>query len=136
MFMPDEGKTSSDEAVRCRRAHVLRITAQLLLIGIAYYIFVSLTGLAVPCLIRTFTGFQCPGCGITRMCICLSKLDLAGAFAANPFILCLLPAAVPYILFRIRIYIQRGPEELSIPEMIILSAVSVGAVIFGVWRNL
>ena len=39
--------------------------------GLLYGIFVSYTGLAIPCLFRKVTGLLCPGCGVTGMCVAL-----------------------------------------------------------------
>lgn len=60
-------------------------------IGLAYALFVRLTGLAIPCPIRLVTGLLCPGCGVTGMCLALLGLDFPGAWRANPGLLLLLP---------------------------------------------
>jgi hypothetical protein len=36
------------------------------------------------CPFKMLTGFPCPGCGMTRACWCLLKLDFAGAFYYHP----------------------------------------------------
>jgi hypothetical protein len=36
------------------------------------------------CPFKLLTGFPCPGCGMTRACWCLLKLDFAGAFYFHP----------------------------------------------------
>ena len=43
--------------------------------GLLYGIFVSYTGLAIPCLFRKVTGLLCPGCGVTGMCVALVHLN-------------------------------------------------------------
>ena len=58
----------------------------ILLAGILYAVFVRLTGLAVPCIFRTLTGWQCPGCGITRACLSLLKGEIRTSFSYNPFL--------------------------------------------------
>ena len=37
-----------------------------------------------PCLFRSLTGLPCPTCGATHAVVALSRLDPAGALAANP----------------------------------------------------
>lgn len=39
--------------------------------GMLYCIWLHCTGLGIPCLFYLWTGFKCPGCGITRMCLAL-----------------------------------------------------------------
>ena len=58
-------------------------------IGFAYFLWVKLTGLAIPCLYYATTGTLCPGCGISRMFLCMAKLDFAQAFSYNPVCFCL-----------------------------------------------
>ena len=38
------------------------------------------------CFFRSVTGVPCPTCGGTRAALALSRLDLAGAFHANPLV--------------------------------------------------
>ena len=75
--------------------------------GLLYGIFVSYTGLAIPCLFRKVTGLLCPGCGVTGMCVALLHLDWRGAFSCHPvlFVL-LLPLTAVFIC---------GAAEWTIP---------------------
>ncbi len=63
---------------------ILKIYAWVLSVGLGYYLFVSLTGWALPCQIYATTGYLCAGCGITRMFVCLFRLDFRAAFFHNP----------------------------------------------------
>ena len=36
------------------------------------------------CVIKTFTGVPCPGCGTTRAALALARLDVAYAFVSYP----------------------------------------------------
>lgn len=38
-----------------------------------------------PCGFLVYTGYPCPGCGLTTSFSHMIRLDVAGAFAANPF---------------------------------------------------
>ncbi|MEG1858689.1 MAG: DUF2752 domain-containing protein [Pseudoflavonifractor sp.] len=58
--------------------------------GLAYALFVRSTGWSIPCPFHLVTGLLCPGCGVTRMCLALLRLDFAGAWAANPGLMLLL----------------------------------------------
>ncbi|MBN6151902.1 DUF2752 domain-containing protein [Xanthomonas sp. AmX2] len=52
-----------------------------------------------PCLFRAFTGYYCPGCGMTRALHALVHLDPLGALAMNPgamLVLALVPGLVAW----------------------------------------
>ncbi len=50
------------------------------------------------CVFHRVTGFDCPGCGMTRAFICLLRGDWQGAFAVHPFSL---PLFISLILFAV-----------------------------------
>lgn len=50
----------------------------------------ALTGFGIPCPWRVLTGTLCPFCGSTHLGERLLHFDLAGAWAANPFVFVLL----------------------------------------------
>ena len=59
----------------------------LILLAVAIYALLAIRGISIPCLLRKFTGFLCPGCGNTRAAISLLKLDFSCAFTYNPLFL-------------------------------------------------
>ena len=59
----------------------------------------ALIGLTVGCPIKRVTGLPCPGCGITRGCLALMRLDFAGAFHWHPLSF-LVPAAFLVYIFK------------------------------------
>ena len=125
----------SPEARRSRARGLLKELGKIALLGGAYFIWLSLTGLGIPCPIRLVTGYLCPGCGITHCCMALAHLDFEAAFQANALVLCLLPAAIPYGIYRAVLYVRHGERELSLPEIIIFSLIMVVAVCFALYRN-
>lgn len=76
-------KNTDIELVRIRKA-ILKIYSCILVIGLAYYLWVMLTGLGIPCFYYITTGLLCPGCGISRMFMSLFRLDFLSAFRYNP----------------------------------------------------
>lgn len=48
------------------------------------------------CPVKTFTGFDCPGCGSQRMLHALLHLDPAGAWRANAFLFSMIPFFIVY----------------------------------------
>lgn len=49
-----------------------------------YSIWFSITGLGIPCYYRAVHGYECPGCGLTRMLSSTIKLQFGAAFRFNP----------------------------------------------------
>ena len=47
----------------------------LLLVGGIYVVLVYTTGFKIPCPIKFTTGFDCPGCGISRVLFSYLRLD-------------------------------------------------------------
>ena len=120
------------------KARLLRVVKRygiLLAIGILYFVFVSLTDIGIPCVFRLVTGFQCPGCGISRMLAALIRLDFVSALHYNPVILLTSPILLFAFIHSDIDYIWSGKysvgkyQFLWIAELVILLA-------FGVIRNL
>jgi hypothetical protein len=57
-----------------------------------------------PCIWKTLFNHECPGCGLTTALINLLRLDLSGAYRANPLIFIVLPAVIIYIIKDFRRY--------------------------------
>lgn len=72
------------------RKKILNIYGITLTVGLIYYIWISLTGLSIPCVSYEITGYLCPGCGTSRMFLYLAKFDIERAFASNPAVFSLL----------------------------------------------
>lgn len=76
--------------------------------GLLYGIFVSYTGLAIPCLFRKVTGLLCPGCGVTGMCVALLHLNWKGAFFCHPVLFVLLLPLTAVFICSAAGYVQNG----------------------------
>ena len=107
----------------------------ILLLGIAYAIWIKVTGLAVPCPIRLATGRFCPGCGLSRMMLALLRLDFETAYHANRFTFFLLPVILVYGLIKGIRYVRTGKTGLSFPEQFAIFLICVATVAFWVLRN-
>ena len=106
-----------------------------LAIGVAYYIFVRLTGVGVPCIIRLITGKYCPGCGISRMCFALVRGDIETAFRCNMLLTTLLPFAFVFALRRAYIYVKSGETKETRIESVLIIITFVLTVAFWIMRN-
>ncbi len=124
-----------DQIQISRRNAIIKRDAILLGIGILYYIFIRITGLAIPCIFRKITGFLCPGCGITRSILAAVRLDFAGAFAYNQFVFIVLPVLAYILIKNDYVYIRYGNRKLSRFDDTLIFICIVGAIIFGVLRN-
>ena len=69
--------------LRRAAADVISIKWAILLIGVCFLALWAATGSICPMV--AFTGFPCPGCGLTRAGLLALSLDFPGAWKMNPF---------------------------------------------------
>ncbi|MBS6560978.1 MAG: DUF2752 domain-containing protein [Clostridiales bacterium] len=105
------------------------------IIGLGYAFFVQKTGYAIPCLFYKITGFYCPGCGVSRMCLALLKGNIKSAFYANQMIMICIPILL-FIGIKSIIEIKKYGKIKKKQKDILLWCMVIGFVIFGVLRNL
>lgn len=67
-----------------RRHIILLLGALLAAAVIAIFYVPAQYGIGIPCLFRSITGLECPGCGNTRAAFALLRLDFGAAFRYNP----------------------------------------------------
>ncbi len=108
----------------------------LLLGGIGYAVLCRVTGLGIPCVFHLLTGLKCPGCGISRMCLCLLQGDFVGAWNSNPVILCMLPAGAAMVADYSLRYVKLGTCRPSVWVEVVTWILIVVLLIFAVLRNL
>lgn len=108
----------------------------LLGIGMLYAFFCTVTGLRLPCAIYAVTGLCCPGCGVTRMCLALLRLDFAAAFRSNQLLFLSLPVLAAVIGGQVYSYIRYGRARLGKAANGVLILLIVAFLVFGVVRNL
>ena len=118
-----------------RFVKLLTIGMAFLLAGCFYAVFVEMTGWGIPCLFRLVTGLDCPGCGVTRMCIALLHLDFVTAAQSNGMVLFLLPVFLIIFLKNAVRYVRDGSYHLGKAENIFLVAAIVLLLGFGILRN-
>lgn len=105
-------------------------------VGLGYALWVNLTHWAIPCPFHAVTGLQCPGCGVSRMCLALLRLDVAGAWQANPMLLLLLPLLGGLLGYRGVVYVRRGNAPTQRWETLVWSGLAVVLLLWGILRNL
>ena len=52
-------------------------------IGVLGFIILYNTPFSVPCIFLLIVGWPCPGCGLTRALVMVSRLNFVGAFRMN-----------------------------------------------------
>lgn len=112
----------------CQAARILAIGAVIL--------FLSACGFGIPCMFHVVTGWQCPGCGATRMLLSLLHLDWKGAFHYNPALMVLLPALALWAIPSLRQYLLEGTWHTSKLQDGILWGMAAAFLLFGILRNI
>jgi hypothetical protein len=96
--------------------------------GVFYLKVLSPTfNIHIPCPFKHVTGFDCPGCGMTRLSLSLLEGDLYQAFRYNSLIFVLLPLFVLYYCLS-----AKGKKQSS---EAVLYGMLVMTILFGVLRN-
>ena len=104
--------------------------------ALAYAFFVGEMGWGLPCPFHAVTGAWCPGCGATRMCLALLRLDFPAAWAANPGLLLLLPFLLLFLGSLAYRYVRSGARDLTRGQSAAVWAMVAFLLLYGVLRNL
>ena len=116
---------------RIKNSNKKVLTIGLLLFLLVIYKVVNyFTGLGIPCLFYTITGWYCPGCGVTRMLFSMITLDFYQAFRYNPAVFVLLVMAIIYNIIK---YLFK--RDLKLPEYVYYILLVI-FIIYGVLRNI
>lgn len=118
-----------------RLREITKPVLQTLAIGLLYFVFVIITGWALPCPIRLVTGKYCPGCGVTRMLLAMLRLDFEAAFYANRLLFFLLPLILIYSFIKAVCYIRTGKNRQTRFEQIATILILLLTVAFWILRN-
>ena len=113
---------------------IIEIYAAVIIIGGLYALLLFTTDFSIPCYFHEVTGFDCPGCGTSRMALSLMRLDFRNAFHYNPVAFIVIPM---WILISLGMFIGR-PVALRDKRVIMffLYASIIAYTLFGVIRNL
>lgn len=87
-----------------------------------------------PCFIHEFTGFYCPGCGLTRSCLALLHGDVLSSLRFHP--LPLIAAAICVLLYAELLLYAFGKKARLLPRSPVLWSVAAALfVVFLCIRN-
>jgi hypothetical protein len=118
-----------------RLLEVLKKSFILLTLGWFYLVLYRTGTFQIHCPIRTFTGWLCPGCGISQMFCDLYALDLPSAWRHNPIAFLSFPVLV---ILGLRIhyrYIKDGSRMVSKRCDAVLWIMVATFLTFGIFRN-
>ncbi len=114
----------------------LKTAARLIGIGILYLLFVKSTGRSIPCIFHFLTGYNCPGCGITRAFTALAAGDPETARQANLFLWYTSPVITGYGLYRFYKSVWKNDDAFSASEIVFLTFFLIMTVTWGIYRNI
>nr|WP_314982252.1 DUF2752 domain-containing protein [uncultured Stomatobaculum sp.] len=129
-------KAAEVQGTEERRRAVGRLTARIVLLGLAYALFIQCTGLGIPCVFRLVTGYRCPGCGMTHAAMALIHGQPKTAFRENPLSLSVVPLLLLYGAYRAEVYIRTARTDFRKWEIVFLGVLWVVVLAFWLLRNL
>lgn len=129
-------KAAEVQGTEERRRAVGSLTARIVLLGLAYALFIQCTGLGIPCVFRLVTGYRCPGCGMTHAAMALIHGQPKTAFLENPLSLSVVPLLLLYGAYRAEVYIRTARTDFRKWEIVFLGVLWVVVLLFWLLRNL
>lgn len=119
-----------------RLLKMIKTIALICSIGLGYVLLLRYTGIRIPCVFYEVTGWYCAGCGVTRMCLSLLRMDLENAFRANAALFLMLPLlGLLLVSWTIR-YLRTGEGIVRKWQNIVIYIMIILLCLFGVLRNL
>lgn len=128
---------ASDLVIKARLYAVLGILAALIGVLALLYRVGPHSGILPKCLLKSWTGYHCPGCGMTRAVDATLHGRIAEAFAYNPVIMTLLPLVMLMIGVELVAWVRGRPPLIRIRVTVKLAWCILGVVVlFGILRNI
>lgn len=121
--------------MRTRWKSVLRTVGFLAAAGFLYTVL-YLLGIQIPCVFHRLTGLYCPGCGISRMCISILRLDFLSALRYNSMVILLIPVFLFLGIQLVVRYVRTGSKQLTKGQQIVFCIMAILLMLFGILRNL
>lgn len=119
-----------------RTLSLIKIYVLILGAGLLYALLFSEFNIKIPCLFNSFTGYLCPSCGVSRMCVEILKGNFLKAYYYNRLIFVLLPLFFVFFVKWSVDYIKTGKIRHSKIEMVLVTMILIAFGIFGIIRNI
>ncbi|MCR5214694.1 MAG: DUF2752 domain-containing protein [Eubacterium sp.] len=124
-------KPTDKKSVACRMLMDILI---IIGCGIVYYFVVVYTKMGFRCYFHDIFGLQCPACGMTRMFLSASRLDLKEAFHYNMFMFVSFPIVVGEIIYLF--YLNESRKKMNRINKIFMTVWIALFVVWGIIRNI
>ena len=122
--------------MRARAIGLLKWALLLCLAGGGYALLIRWTGRGIPCPIHALTGLYCPGCGVSRFCMALLRLDFAAGFRSNAGLFILRPLGLAVLAGSAVRYLRTGERRPARWQSVSVWAMIAVLLAFGILRNL
>lgn len=119
-----------------RKRKLVHILLAIFVGGAICTFFMMKYDMYIPCIFNEITDLKCPSCGISHMFISLFKLDVIGAWNANPLMLILLPIILCMLCNMAYRYVRDGQCDVNVKLKILIIPMIVVLLVFGVLRNI
>ncbi|MCC8066460.1 MAG: DUF2752 domain-containing protein [Clostridiales bacterium] len=119
-----------------RAAKCLRSALLIFVAGLGYAAAVSVLHAGIPCLFHLLTGYKCPGCGVTHMCLALLEGDWESACQANPGLFFSLPVLAVFLFWYVVRYIRSGSRSFGSAQTVLGVVLVVYYLLYGIYGNL
>ena len=130
------GRKAENTRGAARRAVTAAVMIIALAVAVAGYAAIAMRrGWGMPCLFRTLTGWQCPGCGMTRAAYLLMHGHPIAALRQNPFILVVLMAGYMGIAELSPYLFGRQLKQIVLPSWLLI-ALGALLIVFCIARNI
>lgn len=136
MNLPGRRKHNTPATLKARLLRVLWILGCAALFGGLYLFVTRHFGIGIPCMFNRITGLQCPGCGLTRAIVALSRLDIRSAIALNPLVFLYLAYFLWYGISLAVGYVKGKEDPFYVRPIWLHIAVLSVILVFTVIRNL
>lgn len=117
---------------------IIFISTAALVLALLYFFVYPIYGSYFPkCLLYTFTGFYCPGCGTQRSVTALLHGDVHGALHNNVLAMVALPFLVySSVIFCINTFNKKQIQQKIFYSPLFVKAVLIAVITFSILRNI
>ena len=129
-------KADKTDGMQERVRRELKKLLLLLLVGLAYALWLHFTHLGIPCPVYTIFHVKCPGCGMTHAAMAALRLDFPEAWHSNVLSLTVVPLLLVILTAHEVRYIRKGKRSFNLTEKILLCIMAYTSLIYAVIRNL
>lgn len=117
-----------------RAMPIFYVTGMILILGFIILFSKMELGVTFACPLKYLFDYDCPGCGVTRMCISILKGEFYQAFRYNPFVFVTAPFICILYVWQAIVFIWQGKIIKYLD--IVLFGYALALTIFGMLRNL